>query len=225
MPIKDKQTINVLNYNDNPVVVSTRDTSYVIESAENGTPTKMPFSFQEIETMNGNGSAFESGLLRFESEDEAEAYETLRITNWKNILKNDEIEEIILNPTYDGLRRIVDIKSSSMFERVRGIYTRLKNDERNDISNRIERIVSTRYRELISGKIKTEIVLTQKDSEKPVLANVGEIKAENEALKTQMEELKSMMSALLEKKNVDTSASSSDVAASDIPVKKSARAK
>lgn len=189
MSIKDKGTINILNYNDNPVVVSTRDTAYVLEPASGNVPSKTPFTIPEIQTMHGNGNAFESGNVRFEEEDEAEIYEILRIVNWKDILTNDEIVDIILNPTYEGLKRIVDVKSSSVFERIRGIYTRLKNDECNDISNRIERIITTRYRELISGKSKTEIVLTPKDSKKATSINVDEIKNQNEALMQQIAEM------------------------------------
>lgn len=220
MPIKDKLTINVLNYNNNPVAVSTRDRSYTIEASEDGAPRKVPFSFSEIETINSKGNAFTSGTLRFEPDEEEETYEALRITNWRDLMTNEEVETVILSPSYEGLRKIIDVKNSSVFERIRGIYTRLKNDESNDISNRIERIITTRYQELIAGKTKTGISLTQKDSEKPVVIDQEAIREENAALKAQMEELKIMMSTLIEQKEPAKVESSAPSGAQDHVSKK-----
>jgi len=197
MSIREKQNINVLNYNDHIVVVSTRDKSYVIEAARDNTPSKTPFSFSEIETINSNSNAFTSGTLRFEDFEEAEIYPELRIVNWKNILKNDEIVDIILNPTFDGLDKIIEIKNSSMFERVRGIFVKLKNSNNDDISMRVERIINERYKELMNGIRNTEIQLTKKDVKRTIHEDTSTIKAENEQLKNEMAELKEMMAQLI----------------------------
>src|SRR5699024_12759296 len=50
----------------------------------------------EIISANANGGAFRNGLLFFEPEHEDAIYQTLRIKDYKNILKDWEIEDIIL---------------------------------------------------------------------------------------------------------------------------------
>ena len=200
MSIRDKQNINILNYNDHIVIVSTRDKSYLIEPARDGIPSKTPFSFSEVETINSGSNAFTSGTLRFEESEEGEIYHELRIVDWENILTNEEIKNIVFKPSFDGLNKIVEIKNSSIFERVRGIFTKLKNENSDDISMRVERIINERYKELLNGVRKSEIQLTKKDVESKNFEDASIIKAENAQLKNEMAELKDMVSKLLNSK-------------------------
>ena len=54
MPIKEMKTINVLNYNENIVVVSTKHDSYAIEPANNSDNPYLPLTLEEILYINGN---------------------------------------------------------------------------------------------------------------------------------------------------------------------------
>jgi len=48
MSIRDKKNINVINYNDNPVCVSTRDESYAIEAAIDNAQLKYLLLFLKL---------------------------------------------------------------------------------------------------------------------------------------------------------------------------------
>jgi hypothetical protein len=150
----------------NPVIIKTHIKEYICESAdENGNPSITPLSISEIETLNSKTNGFKIGMLRFPEEIEKEVYEDiLRISDWKDILTNEQIENIILHPSIEGLGKIVAIKNVSLFERVRGIFFLLKNSNQYDISNRVEAVVSRRYKELCNQQVKTSIQLTSKDT-------------------------------------------------------------
>lgn len=197
MSFKDKQIINVLNYNNYVVVVSTRDQSYAIDPAEDGIPSKMAFSPFEVETINSKCNAFKSGALRFEEYEEEENYTALRITDWKSILTNDQIKDIILHPTYEGLKKIITIKNHAVFERIRGIYTGLKNDPSYDIYGSVDRVITARFKELNDGIMKSEIVIKQSDGEDTAKSADNELSKENTALRSEVEELKKMLEKLL----------------------------
>lgn len=195
MSVKDRELINVLNYNENIVVISTRDNQYSFNPSENDVPTLIPLTFSEIEYVNSNTEAFKSGLLRFPEDIENEMYNELRVLNWEDILKNSDIRDIILHPTLEGLKKIIDIKSSSAFERVRGIFTRLKNSENENISIRVERIISARYKELINRQTKTSIILSPKDS------TVSTITSEEvDSLKQQLAQMQELMLKMMGEK-------------------------
>lgn len=195
MSIRDKQVINVLNYNDSIVVVSTRDNGYAVNprDIDGGAPSILPLSFSEIEYINSNSNAFKSGYLRFPKEIEEEMYTELRIVGWEDILTNEEIEQILLHPTIEGLQKILSIKSSTVFERVRGIFTVLKNSGDGNISIRVDRIISERYKELVNKKTKTDISLVPKD-----VASIQSVSTEEvDSLKKQLQEMQAMMTKLL----------------------------
>ena len=48
MTINENKLINVLNYNDNIVVVSTKTDGYAMQPASNGNPSILPLTFDEI---------------------------------------------------------------------------------------------------------------------------------------------------------------------------------
>ena len=70
-----------------------------------------------------NFNAFRNGMLFFEESKAEDVYNILGIKDWKNILTNKDIREIILHPTYEGLEKLIAIKDSAMFERVRAAYS------------------------------------------------------------------------------------------------------
>nr|WP_024835416.1 hypothetical protein [Clostridium sp. 12(A)] len=198
--IKDMKTINLLNYNENIVVVSTKHDSYAIEPAvDSETPTILPLNLEEILYINGNSAAFKSGILRFPEEIEQEMYEDyLRIPNWKDLLTIKEMENIILSPSMDKLLKLVRIKDIGTFDRLRGVFIRLKNSTDNDISMRIESIIKTRSDELRRGIRNTEIVIKPKDVTTSIQSEeVDALKEQNIALQKQMTKMQEMMEKML----------------------------
>lgn len=207
MAIKDMKTINLLNYNENIVVVSTKHDSYAIEPATNSEdPTILPLTLDEILYVNGNSAAFKSGILRFPEDIEQEMYEDyLRIPNWKNLLTPKDMEEIILHPTMDGLTKLINVKDVGTFDRIRGVFTRLKNTTDNDISLRVENIIKARGDELRRGIRNTQIIIKAKDTVSAVSTEeVDTLKEQNAAMQEQMAQMQKMMADMLvmQKENV-----------------------
>lgn len=227
--IKDMKTINLLNYNENVVVVSTKHDSYAIEPAiDSETPTILPLNLEEILYINGNSAAFKSGILRFPEEIEKEIYEDhLRIPNWKDLLTIKEMEDIILRPTMEKLVRLVGIKDVGTFDRLRGVFTRLKNTTNSDISMRVERIINARSDELRRGIRNTEIVIKPKDTASAIQnEEVDAIKEQNIALQRQMNQMQKLMEKMLASQSSNTdSVSDGDNEVKEELVKKPGRPK
>lgn len=227
--IKDMKTINLLNYNENVVVVSTKHDSYAIEPAiDSETPTILPLNLEEILYINGNSAAFKSGILRFPEDIEKEMYEDyLRIPNWRDLLTIKEMEDIILRPTMEKLVKLVGIKDVGTFDRLRGVFTRLKNTTNSDISMRVERIINARSDELRRGIRNTEIVIKPKDTAS-VIQNeeVDALKEQNIALQEQMTQMRELMEKMLASQSSNTApVSDGDNEAKEEPVKKPGRPK
>lgn len=199
MSVRDKKNITLLNYCTNTVVVSTKDTSYCIPPSDGEIPTTLTLSFDEIQFINSNSPAFKDGTLRFEKDIEKEMYEELRIENWESILTNEQIKDTILNPTYEKLVKFVDTNSLSVISRIRGVFISLKNSGEYDVSTRVENIIDTRYKELLSGQVRTRITITQKDT-RPVASkeDLNSLKAENAEMRNQIEEMKFMIQKMLD---------------------------
>lgn len=220
MVINENKLINVLNFNANPVAIKTHKMEYLCTSAENyENPSITPLTYSEIESLNSNSNAFKIGTLRFPIEIEAEIYEALRITDWKDILTNKDIENIILKPSIAGLTKLVDIKNVSLFERVRGVFFSLNSTHQYDISNRVEAIITTRYKELANKQIKTNIVLTVKDTNTSIPnEEVDALKEQNKSMQTQMEAMQKMMEQMLAMQTNNTSKSAIEVEKKDVEV-------
>lgn len=213
--LRETEKINVLNYNENRVSTMVSPTEYYgfEPSADGITPTIIPMTLDQIRYLN-NSSAFKSGLLFFEKDKEAEVYEKLGVSNWKDILRNEDIREIMLKPTYDGLQKILKIKDISTFERVRATLHKLNMEGNHDISMRVVQIVETRYRELQDKKVNTSIVLERKDIPSVNTKEVEDLKAQNKLLEEQMAKMQAMMEQLLKQNS-----SSEEVQATQTPKK------
>lgn len=200
--MEKSKIINVLNYNENPVCIKTHLKEYLCPAMEGNNPSITPLVFSEVESLNSNSPVFRNGILFFEKRIQEEVYSELRIIDWKDILNNKDIENILLHPTLDGLLKIVNIKSVMLFERVRGVFFSLKNSNQHDISTRVEKIVNTRYKELCNRKLKSNIVLTAKDTVEPVsTAEVNDLKKQNELLQEQMSNMQKMMEQMMSLQN------------------------
>ena len=204
MTINENKLINVLNYNENPVVIKTHVREYLCQSSEGESPSITPLTFSEIESLNSNSNAFKIGTLRFPTDIEADVYKALRITDWEEILTNKDIETMVLHPSLSGLTKLIAINNVQLFERVRGIFFSLKNTNQYDISTRVEKIVIARYKELCNRQIKTNIILSVKDTNTTVPAEeVNALKEQNNILQEQMVQMQKMMEQMISMQGIN----------------------
>ena len=192
MAISKTKTYLVLNYNPSPVAVKTKNEYYMIEGGASDEQTSLPLDIDEISVINSNSPAFKIGLLRFEPEYETAIYEELRIANWKDILTDAQIEDIVLHPTMESLQKILDIENEAYFERIRGVYTGLKNAGA-DISNKVEKVIESRRVEFVNKVRKSKVKLVPNISQP---ANEVPTQEEFNDLKSQLAAMQEMMAKL-----------------------------
>ena len=184
-----EKTYLVVNEGTSPVAIATRFDSFMIAGKNS-----LPLSMDEIHQINVNSNAFKIGLLFFEPEYEEEIYDYLRIRNWKEILHNDDIQEMLERPTAESMTRILSIEDPCYFERIRGVYTMMKNTGISFSSN-VDKIIKARRKEFIERKYHTSISVNEvKDSAKKSVP-AEEFEAYKEAMEKKMAELMSMMNA------------------------------
>lgn len=144
-------------------------------------------TLDEIKYVN-NSKVFKNGILEFPSDLEDELYEVLRIDKDK-VLKFNEIRDILLNPTKDGLTKILSITSLSDFDRVRGQFQKLKYDGYR-LTLDVADLIDKRTKELFNNKIKSDVMIEKIDMESKNQKRVDE-------LERQLEEMKAMLAQAL----------------------------
>lgn len=199
MAIEEK-TYLMCNYSTSPLIVSMRENSVFLEGGRRDAPITYPFTMRELVEINNTSTAIKSGRLVPTEEQKEYIYNQLRITDWKDILSDEQIEQIILYPTVEGLKRLLDIKDSFYFERVYGAYIGLRNVNA-PISANIGRLIRGRYEELQRGKINTEFSVQERDigsagAFASAPANRGGLETENEELRAEINELKALVKQL-----------------------------
>ena len=192
----DTQNINVLNYNENEVFVDSAKEHYKFNASRDGkTPTIVPMPLSELQYISSNTDIIITGWLTFDDDVKEEIYKELRIANWKEILSNDDIKEILTQPTMEGLQKIIDIENQTYFDRIRITMFKLMNDGV-DITTKVSRIVNQRYEELQKRQRKSSFILTKKDT--TVSADkVKELSEQNASLQSQLDEMKKMMEQMM----------------------------
>lgn len=195
MKIQDNQNIKVLNYQTSPVTAKTSNREYLFDGAIDGVPSVFYMSFRDIEYINSRSSVFRTGLLVFDQEQQNEIYTALNIPNWEEIVLFEEIiEDMILSPTEDNLKKIVAIKDIAVFERIRGKLVFFINQGTHDISNKVTDVINQRFKEINSGVSKSKIIFKKEVKQVPI---------ENEEvkqLKEQLAQMQEMMSKMMETK-------------------------
>lgn len=172
------------NYRFSPVCVKTKNDGFVISPCgNNGNPSTFPVELDDIRYIHSSTNAFKIGLLRFAPEDEQELYEdVLKMHDWRKLLTVDEIKEILEKPTIEGLQKLLDIENITQFDEVRGLLMWMTG-RGVDIPTRVSKLIERRYKELQSGKYKTAIKVTPKETSSDSQAE------EIAALKKQMAEM------------------------------------
>lgn len=229
----DTQNINVLNYNENEVFVDSSKEHYKFNASRDGkTPSVIPISLSELQNICSNTDIIVTGWLTFDDDVKEEVFKELRIANWQDILSNEDIAEILTNPTMEGLQKIINIENQTYFDRVRIIMFKLMK-QGVDITTKVNRIVEQRYDELRNRQRKSSIVLTKKDANRTYATpdEVKELSAQNAALQNQLDEMKKMMEQMMSIQNTSTTTTSENatnenaVVDTDAPKRKAGRPK
>lgn len=155
-------TYPLYNYSTSKIIVALRDGSVVVEGGTRDQPGVYPFTLMELQQIASSSPVIQAGYLRPAKEDEKFIYETLRIRNWENILTEEDIEQMVLHPTVEGLTKLINIKDAFYYERVYGIFIGLKNVNA-PIADNVSRLLKGRYKELQKGKINTDYVIKERD--------------------------------------------------------------
>lgn len=208
--------ISVLNYNANSVCVTVAPgKSVALEPSIDGEPSTLPLTLDEIKYVN-NSKAFKRGLLEFQEDVEDELYDELRIDKTK-VLKLSEIRSILINPTKDGLIKIVSITSLSDFDRVRGQFQKLKYDGYK-LTLDIADIIDRRTKELFNNQIKSSIQIGDAEvTSFPESKRVSELEKQLAEMKAMIEQSMSLQS----KQNIEEKTEEKAVITNNTTVKKS----
>lgn len=188
--VMEKKFIDVLNCDDNVVVISSlNNKGYTFEPGNVEEPCVIPIPPEEIQYMNSTSSAFKNGVLRFRPEEQNEIFDALGIKE-NDVMFVEDIDDAIVNPTVENLQRMIDVKDSAQFERIRGRFYRMTNLGE-DLSTKVKRLIDERYKELRAGKRNSELSVV------PVTKPVENVQAELDLAKSQMAEMQKQMAAMM----------------------------
>lgn len=218
MGIQKEKTYLVLNYCANPVSVVTRYDQFIMEPFADGEPSSLPLTLDEIQQANNNSKLFKTGHLRFEPEHEEEIYDVLHIRDWKDILTNKQVEDIILHPTAEKIENILKIDEPRYFNRIYGVYMGLKNAGYS-ISKNVDVTMSARYKELVNGKKTTNLIVSKKEDNSET--KIAELEEKLAQMQQMMEKITPQEQKPDEKRAEPDSATSKD--ASSVTKKESAK--
>ena len=157
--VMEKRFIDVLSCEDNVVTIpSLNNKGYTSEPGTVNDPCVIPIPPEEIQYMNSTSTAFKNGVLRFRPDEQDEIYTVLGIKK-DDIMFIEDIDDALLNPTVENLQRMIDVKSSSQFERIRGRFYQMKNAGE-DMSTKVKGIIDGRYEELRAGKLHSDTAVS-----------------------------------------------------------------
>ena len=165
-----------------------------MEAASGDEPSTLPLTFDEIKYVN-NSPVFRNGTLEFQSDLEDQIYEELRIDRNK-VLKLKDIREILLNPTKEGLSKILSITSLADFDRVRGQFQKLKY-EGYRLTLDVADLIDKRTKELFNGKTKTNFLLENVNIENENQKRVNDLEKE-------LAEMRKLLEQAMNSKNTET---------------------
>lgn len=206
MSIKESPAIPVYNYNECYICLPTNITTHVLPPATDGNPSMDYLSSAEIAYVNGISDCFRSGLVQFDDSNKEEIFNTIiKYAGWESILTNKEIENILLHPDVEGLQKIINVTNPSVFDRIRTIFVRIKENDENDISNRVIKIIETRYSEFRKGILKSNIKIKLKDTKeiKPVSPDeFYAVKEQNTILLKQIAEMQKKIEQIEKKSSI-----------------------
>ena len=186
MSIRDEKNIKVFNYNSTNLCVTSNIRSYMIPSGSIESPSFEYMTFDEIAYINANTNGIKNGLIRFDIDKENEIYNEFRI-NPESILKHEEIKDILLNPTKEGINKLISVTDETVFNRIVRTFYQLEYDGA-DMSTQTARTIKHRIEEMNKGIISTKMNIYDED--------VVKSNDETKNLKDEIEQLKAMIAQL-----------------------------
>ena len=187
MSIRNKNDIRV--YSELPFQINLvgQHREYVFPASRDGEPTMNYVDWADIEYAHSRGNTFSNGLLIFNEEEQEEIYRELGIRDWRSKVWFDkDIVDAIENPTLEKMQRVINVKDSLTFERIRGKVVMYINRGK-DVSQKVVNIVDRRYLELQAGIYSSKITIRPVDVDKSVSAD------EVEELKKQLSHMQKLM--------------------------------
>lgn len=185
-----------------------------------------PISFAELEFSNSrNPELFVTGILTFNENERDEVYTALGHPNWRDKFWSEEdIENALLYPTIAKMNRILAVQDILTIERIRGVLTSLNNSGIRKPIESVTTLVNLRFREILSGKKKTEILAKlpskEEDKEKEQLKKdkadlMEQLRKQQEEHERQFAQMQAQINQLLTEKLASKEVSSA------VPEKKS----
>lgn len=189
----DEHRIKILSYQSFFMSVAGRNRNVGLP-ASNGAPSVEYFSFDDLEYLNSQSPALRNGLIEFEDDVRDEVYKRLNIDP-ENCFYERDIDNMLLHPTVEGMKKIVAISDSLTIERIRGHMAKLYSS----LTQNVIKVVEQRAREIANGVRKTNIEI-EPIAAKPDVANneqIQQMTSQIDAQNNQIAELKAMLQALL----------------------------
>lgn len=209
MSIRENMAIPVLNYNNQYVFAISNITTYSFAPSTENIPTVAYISFPEIVYINSISDCFRTGLLTFADEVKEDVFKELKCTDWQNIITNEEIRNIIKNPTKEGLEKLINITNESIFNRVRYALIELKNSNAYDISSRVIKVIDARWQEIKRGIFKSQIQINFKNATNHTTSDesveLEKMKTLNANLQEQLDNMQKMIEQLMNNKATEDS--------------------
>lgn len=191
--------IRVYNESSSPVVLKGLTRTYVIDGRDGHNPMIEDIPEDDVHYINGRCDVFRTGRLHFDESEVESIMEKLRNPNWrKQLMSDDDIYAVILNPTAENLRLITKCMTRPEIERYRSAMVSLQNANRG-VSDVMSRVVRERFAELANGVLASRIVLPDDAvlNRNNAQHDIEAMKNENEAMRTQMAEMQKQLEALL----------------------------
>ena len=191
--------IRIENHNPFNLCVRSNLRDYILSPiSEDGTPTIEYLTLEELLWIDGNTNAIRTGLITINEDDRKAVFKEMKFEDGDKILTNADVENILTNPSVDGLNKIISITDSSVFDRIYSVFVGLKEGGSVDISNRVINLINERYKEFKRGQNVSHISIERKDTEMPISQDKAkELEAQNASLKDEISELKEMMKQLM----------------------------
>lgn len=151
MKIDANTPVKVYNHGVSDIGMRGQLREYYLNGSR-GIPTVLTMPFSEVEYINSRSPVFRTGALQFDPEQRDDVYAALYLDNWQNaVLFDEEIERIIRENDMDAAQKFVDVTDIFTIQRIRGHMMGLVNDDSIDVSQRMIKLIDTRYDEINNG--------------------------------------------------------------------------
>lgn len=192
--------IRVYNYSSSPVILHGMNRDYTVEGRVDEHPMIEDIPEDEVNYINGKSNVFRTGMLRFDDSDTESMMEQLREIKWKETLMTEEdIEDAILHPTTEKLRRIVACNDRATIERYRAALVRIQNDGVYGVSTIADSVIRKRFTEITNGVAVSKITVPEGIKvvdNAAAAADYDAVKSQNEAMAEQIAEMQKQLDEL-----------------------------